>query len=66
MINPSSIGALDAAIDVWKSCKGKKKIPKLILKNNILNNFVGDCFEVFEVKEDLVAAYTNWYKLTQK
>jgi hypothetical protein len=25
IINPSSIGALDAAIDVWKSCKGEKK-----------------------------------------
>ena len=66
IINPGSIGALDAAIDVWKSCKGDKKIPKLILKNKILNNFVKDCFEVFEVSEDLVAAYTNWYKLTQK
>ena len=66
IINPGSIGALDAAIDVWKSCKGEKKIPKLILKNNILNNFIKDCFEVFEVTEELDLAYTNWYKLTQK
>ena len=66
IISPSSIGALDAAIDVWKSCKGKTKIPKLIFRNNILHNFVKDCFEVFEVKEDLGVAYSNWYKLTQK
>ena len=66
IINPSSIGAVDAAIDVWKSCNGKTIIPKLIIKNNILNNFVKDCFEVFEVREDLGVAYSNWYKLTQK
>ena len=66
IINPSSIGAIDAAIDVWKSCDGDTRLPKLIIMNNILNNFVKDCFEVFEVKEDLGVAYSNWYKLTQK
>jgi hypothetical protein len=66
IINPSSIGAIDAAIDVWKSCDRKTRLPKLIFTNNILNNFVKDCFEVFEVKEDLGLAYSNWYKLTQK
>ena len=66
IINPSSIGAIDAAIDVWKSCDRKGRLPKLIFTNNILNNFVKDCFEVFEVKEDLGVAYSNWYKLTQK
>ena len=66
IINPSSIGAIDAAIDVWKSCDGNTRLPKLIFMNNILNNFVKDCFEVFEVKEDLGVAYSNWYKLTQK
>jgi len=66
IINPSSIGAIDAAIDVWKSCGGNTRLPKLIFRNNILNNFVKDCFEVFEVKEDLGVAYSNWYKLTQK
>jgi hypothetical protein len=66
IINPSSIGAIDAAIDVWKSCDRKTRLPKLIFTNNILNNFVKDCFEVFEVKEDLGVAYSNWYKLTQK
>jgi len=66
IINPSSIGAIDAAIDVWKSCGGNTRLPKLIFRNNNLNNFVKDCFEVFEVKEDLGVAYSNWYKLTQK
>jgi len=66
IINPSSIGAIDAAIDVWKSCGGNTRLPKLIFRNNILNNFVKDCFEVFEVKEDLGVAYSNWYTLTQK
>ena len=66
IINPSSIGAIDAAIDVWKSCDGNTRLPKLIIMNNILNDFVKDCFEVFEVKEDLGVAYSNWYKLTQK
>ena len=66
IINPSSIGAIDAAIDVWKSCGGNTRLPKLIFRNNILNNFVKDCFEVFEVKEDLGVAYSNWYELTQK
>jgi len=66
IINPSSIGAIDAAIDVWKSCDGNTRLPKLIIMNNILNDFVKDCFEVFEVKEDLGVAYSNWYTLTQK
>jgi len=66
IINPSSIGAIDAAIDVWKSCGGNTRLPKLIFRNNNLNNFVKDCFEVFEVKEDLGVAYSNWYTLTQK
>lgn len=66
IINPSSIGAIDAAIDVWKSCSGNTKLPKLIFRNNNLNNFVKDCFEVFEVKEDLGVAYSNWYTLTQR
>ena len=66
IINPSSIGAIDAAIDVWNSCDGNTILPKLIFNNNILNNFVKDCFEVFEVKEDLGVAYSNWYTLTQK
>lgn len=66
IIHPESIGAIDAAIDVWRSCNAKKKIPKLILKNKILKNFINDCFEVFEVKEDLDSAYTNWYQLMQK
>jgi hypothetical protein len=51
---------------VWRSCNTKKKIPKLIFKNKILKSFINDCFEVFEVKEDLDSAYTNWYKLMQK
>jgi len=66
IINPSSIGAIDAAIDVWKSCGGNTRLPKLLFRNNNLNNFVKDCFEVFEVKEDLGVAYSNWYTLTQK
>jgi hypothetical protein len=66
IIHPESIGAIDAAIDVWRSCNTKKKIPKLIFKNKILKSFINDCFEVFEVKEDLDSAYTNWYKLMQK
>ena len=66
IINPSSIGAIDAAIDVWKSCGGNTRLPKSIFRNNNLNNFVKDCFEVFEVKEDLGVAYSNWYTLTQK
>ena len=65
-IHPDSIGAIDAAIHVWKSCDGKKSIPKFIFNNNILKNFVSDCFDVFEVTEDLGVAYTNWYGLTQK
>jgi hypothetical protein len=65
-IHPASIGAIDAAIDVWCSCNRKKTIPKFIFRNKVLMSFINDCFQVFEVNEDPSAAYKNWYELTQK
>lgn len=66
IIQPDSIGAINATIHVWKFCNNKNKIPKLLSKNNVLKNFMNDCFEVFEVQEDLGAAYKNWFELNQK
>ena len=63
---PEPIAVIDAVIDVWKSSKKNRKIPKSLKTNSALKNFTIDCIKVFEITCDPEESYENWYKFNHK
>ena len=63
ILMPEPIAAIDAVIDIWKSSKRNRKIPKKLRTNPALKNFTIDCLKVFELSCDPDETYENWFKL---
>ena len=60
---PEPIAVIDAVIDVWKSSKKNRKIPKSLKTNSALKNFTVDSLKVFEISCNPEDTYKKWYQL---
>ena len=65
-LNFESVAAIEAIVVAWRSFKNTKTFPKTLKRRTKLYNFVRDCLNVFEIKDEASRAYSNWHNLTQE
>jgi hypothetical protein len=65
-INLNSLAAVEVATEVWVSSDILNDLPETIERGTRFYNFVNDCLEAFDTKDEVTLAYENWYKVTQK